>query len=316
MGKPKYPKKGTHVTDQHNEKLSILRRIFLFCKQQITDIDSNTTYNDKRYNKRQIIGTLTSIIFTAILDVIFIWPESHEIAFGVGVAYLVLQCIETTSLTNRQATIVSVFICLIAIIGYHFVPPTLPSETETHRWFVPASDPTPPNLCDPVPRNSMLILFGKTGFWTSSDLVRVELDDCLIAEIYRVQGRIVIGANVFTRDGKLVALIKNENDEFHLVPSQISYQERKNRSTLAVYDLEGKEIFYAHYANPHTFIVRGTFFCSEMRSLIIEQNGTTILNTPMNRDMEITNTCIGGTPFGVRFTDTAPLGQAIQNPKP
>jgi hypothetical protein len=196
-----------------------------------------------------------------------------------------------------------VFVAIIGTIGYQFLPPIPLPETETHGWLIPGHEPTPANACDRVqqsmPAAALLVLFGGTAFWSSTDVIRVVVGDCTIVEIERTSKGILIVSDVFTEDGKLVAHIKK--NEFHLVPGQMSYPERsQDRSTLTVYDIKGHEIFYVRYTNAHTVVVRGVFFCSQM-SLATGKADEIVFIPKLGQRIQFGGGCMRGSFRGIRF---------------
>jgi hypothetical protein len=80
-----------------------------------------------------------------------------------------------------------------------------------------------------------------------------------------------IDADVFDTHGNLSARIRD--NEFNVIPGQHSYRERPDRSTLVVYDKQGKEMLRVRYLNPAAAQIRGIFACADMPPVTISDTG-------------------------------------------
>ena len=94
---------------------------------------------------------------------------------------------------------------------------------------------------------------------------------CFQLEVKRERDMIALTVSVRGNDGNIALQITD--NEFHLMPREISYPERPDKSTLIVNDPRGYELFYARYLNPRTLEIRTRVFCEDGTAFEIGQNG-------------------------------------------
>jgi hypothetical protein len=191
------------------------------------------------------------------------------VATVIGIAALLFL---DGSFSEYKIFIITAVLCVFCSIIYFVAPPILPEETETHGWLLPANEPTPPNGCDSMapPKEAILFLFGSNGVWsTSNEKIHVfTLGSCPVLSMQHKAHRLLIDADLFDNSGNLVVRITK--NEFNLVSGQYSYGERsEDRSTIAVHDRQGNEVFYIRYVNPAVARVRGEFSCRDGTTAII-----------------------------------------------
>jgi len=171
-------------------------------------------------------------------------------------------------------------------------------ETGSHGWLVPADDPVSSrNACHVAPTaQETAIVFGDSVAiakdWDKrhgKPLAILSLGMCpSLLSLNETPDGLSVDADVFATDGNLAVRVRQ--NEFNIVEREISYPQRKDRSTLAVYDVKGNELFWLRYANPNTIDIRGTFTCPSGGQVKITDSGTFF--GPNTRGMQ--STCIHG----------------------
>jgi hypothetical protein len=169
--------------------------------------------------------------------------------------------------------------------------------------LLPASDPTPPNVCGAIPKEAALVQYGDNfavakKFPHHVIVFIVGPDDN--AEIIpaltldrSADGSIVVLMDVKTRDNKIV--VRLDEHGFLVSESNKLKMERPDTHTLIVVDPEGEEVLNARYMNPQ----------------LIRLNG--VLRYPRHRvpiqDETIHHTCVvdadapGSADRGIRLVD-------------
>jgi hypothetical protein len=175
----------------------------------------------------------------------------------------------------------TLFVLLLGFGATDYLPPMPLPETPTHGWLIPASDPTPPNVCDTympsIPSDSLLVLFGGSAIVlgnlehrdkTLPPMSIITIAGCSALSIEKSPKGIMVNADIFATDGYLAVRIKK--NEFHLMSNEISYSEREEAdpSRIAVYDREGKELLWVRYINPRVLEVRGVFRCRKSLPIV------------------------------------------------
>jgi hypothetical protein len=238
-------------------------------------------HRDSDQNIREEIGALLSAALWVLVDLRWVWPESHEWALLFGIGYLVFQCIERRTLLKSYRALSTgvVGVLVVGAVAYYFLPATPKIETfETHGWLTPGDDPTPPNDCPKPASDEILFLAGNEGIVVGRDeTYKISVVQCgsrgdLLRVNYTPDG-LLVDADVFASNGDLVARIKN--NEFHLVTGKYSYSDRPDLHTLVVHDRQGqRDLLSVSYPNPSTIEVRGIFFCpGNPTQIVLDENG-------------------------------------------
>jgi hypothetical protein len=189
--------------------------------------------------------------------------------------------------TGAQVSITAVLVSVGSIIFYFVEPASWPTETENHGWLEPANEPFPAdsNCGEDVRQarpNGMLFSLGKPGVWFSKTsggsrpLLTVGACTLMSAEFEGDQ--MLFNADIYDRNHELVARI--ERNEFHLIPSKYAYQTRPDRSTLNVYDKEGKLLVTLRYRSKEAIDVSGNFSCSDGREAKAVSHGELTMTGP------------------------------------
>jgi hypothetical protein len=79
-----------------------------------------------------------------------------------------------------------------------------------------------------------------------------------------------VSAKVFSRDGRIVAQIVDNG--FFINPNNFFRRERPDKSTLVVYDQEGRQVLVVRYLNPSAVKILGIFNFPGISPIIIEEN--------------------------------------------
>lgn len=119
----------------------------------------------------------------------------------------------------------------------------------------------------------MLVILGNSASWGTSfpqTIIKISNDRMLTMD--EVAGRIALSGKFFSRDGSIVAELKD--NEFHINPNNYFRKKRPDTHSLVVFDLQGVEVLNARFINPHTMkftgIIRhpkGTVVISETEGL-------------------------------------------------
>src|SRR5271169_2961917 len=139
------------------------------------------------------------------------------------------------NLRNLKYLMYSGMAFLGCVIIYFIAPPTLPKETESHGWLLPADDPTLRTGCDPIddpndqgywapliggllrsmiprpknppPKTATIVALGNNGIIvTKSDKVPiVKIAQCTLLSIENAPNGLLIDASVYDVAGRLIA---------------------------------------------------------------------------------------------------------------
>jgi hypothetical protein len=275
--------------------------------------------------RRHIVYSVFFCLLYTVLDVIFIFPDSHFLALvSLGLAFGFIAWAEVP----RGYTLASVFSCVLAsLVAYGIVGPTPPAETEAHGWIYPANEAPAETACPSTPwgvganledpDRVLIVALGHSGVvipylplkpWdikenaiakklNYSKRTILTVGDCKAIQITRTEDGISIDADVFDSAGNLSARITN--NEFHLISGQISYGERPDPSTLIVHDKQGNELFWLRYLNRKSVKLRGFFACKSHAPVQIGEDSITL-----PQQIHMTNGCMrSGTPESQGIAD-------------
>ena len=218
------------------------------------------------------------------------WVKYFVRAFVVAVIALVGAVMTSTGVKVAAITFASVgtlAVWLIAalMIAYKATPP----ETETHGVLVPADKPMPPNPCDGLaPANAFFIFLGNSASFTirfPHTVIRIGNDNILTVD--KKGDQISVSARVFSRDGRIVAAIKD--NEFFINPNNYFRRERPDRHTLVVFDQMNQKVLDVEYLNSRGVRFLGVFNHPNRRVVISSTEGIfrNTICTGEARDAEI-----------------------------
>jgi hypothetical protein len=192
--------------------------------------------------------------------------------------------------------------CYVAAwIIFQIVGPILPTETDREVYLIPGNKPAPHSGCDGrlknLPNGAIAFFLGSNGFWATNDKQNdiLKLDGEVIISMKRKEIGLLFSAEMFDTDHKLVAKINNNKSI--LIPKNYSYNERPDRSTLALYDDQDKEMLYIEYLNKQNVLIRGVFTGRD-RSTIFIKDDMILLPGPNL----VAEGCLEDSPKGMRIT--------------
>ena len=156
-------------------------------------------------------------------------------------------------------------------------------QQEMSGLLLPANDPSPDNVCDhgpfQIPSGMMFILLGNSASFTNRfphSVIVVKGEPVLT--LNQKGDQLAVSAKIFSADGKIVAEIID--NEFSINPNNYFRKERPDKSTLVVYDQEGKKVLDVRFINPNTIRFLGILNYPQLqRPLVISQTEGLFSNT-------------------------------------
>lgn len=207
--------------------------------------------------KRRIIGEAVVLALFLMLDAIELWPRGYLLALLGGVAGFSAVLF---GLPIRWWAGVTATLALIGALVFWAIEP----KHETPELLQAGDDPMPNTSCVNVPFGAVFALLGRAAFYYpegSTSLVVISSHTAApILTIGRSDKGIAITTPVYDAKGALIG--KVDKNSFRALTEDNSYIRRGDLSTLAIYDGQGDELLYVHYANRRTIRVRGTFMGS------------------------------------------------------
>ncbi len=202
---------------------------------------------------RRKIGGAGIILVGVFVDLIFVWPKSHELAYWLTPLIIFLLLIQVPKIPGKVIFYSTVALVIVFSLGYRFVPPT---ETSLHGWLTPADDPIPTsNRCaQSIPDGAIAVLLGDSGTWTTGNQLRV-IQYCHhdLLWIARAERGLSVNADVFS--GRILAEIRD--GEFYLNQNNMFRMERPDPHTLIVIDQNGREALRVRFLNPKAVQLTG-----------------------------------------------------------
>lgn len=245
--------------------------------------------NRSKHDVGQRIGEALILSLYLVIDAFEVWPHHPLLAAAaVPIGVLALLLLDGGFSKKRVAAVTAVA-TVLAVIAYFVMPPELPVETDTHGWLESAGESLPAdNACtsggdvQTLRPNGMLFTLGKAGMWFQkrSDGVRplLTVGACTLMTAEFKDDELMFNVDIYDTDRQLAARI--ERNEFHLVPGKFAYQERPNRSTLKVFNKEGKLLLSVHRRNKDAIDVGGDFTCSDGKEAKVEKDGQLTMTGP------------------------------------
>jgi hypothetical protein len=147
----------------------------------------------------------------------------------------------------------------------------LPVETDTHGWLVPDHIETPLMNC-PATDSDVILIMGTSAYVTNyPDKFPVfNLGKCAPLHIQKTDDGLAVDFDMYSPRKSLISRLLN--NEWHLVPSEYSYPEHPDRSTLQVFDKTGNELFFVKYLNRRVIWLRGTFSCGPQVPVVVSNH--------------------------------------------
>ena len=233
-------------------------------RQHDTDKDAEQmSDDDEKPSVRKRIGELLVLGVYLFANVWEFWNESHLLCLALALLGILGLLLYDGALSIRQVFIVMALSTGVAAVIFFAAPPISLQETEFHGWLVPADDPTPETACGEgsSAKGTMLVLLGKSAALYRGDgaeMTVLKIRGRPIIKMKRGAEGLLINADIFDRSGALVARV--EDNEFHLVQSEVAYGKRPDRSTLIVYGKEGEQSLYVRFLNATTVQILGKFY--------------------------------------------------------
>lgn len=181
----------------------------------------------------------------------------------------------TTSAENSVWERTIITFVLFGIIGIGWVESIQWVRTRELLQIVgvltPNNKPTPPNPCGSIPPNALVLFLGDSASYTTAfphTVIEVGQEQILI--INKEKDKITLSAKLFSRDGKIVAELKD--NKFFINPNNYFRIDRPNFHTLIVYDQEAKQILNVEYINPSVIKFLGIFYLPNRLPIIINED--------------------------------------------
>jgi hypothetical protein len=228
------------------------------------------------------VGEFLILAIYLAIDAVELWHRSHFWSLVAALAGVIALLLLDGGFTRKQIGISAVVAIMACVAIYLTAPLEPPEETEIHGWLQPANEPIPKeNACirsgdvQAARPNGLLFSLGRSGMWfprkSGGKRPLLTVGACALISAEFEDGAMLFNADIYDLNHELIARI--ERNEFHLVPGKLSFQKRPDRSTLQVYDKEGKLLLSVHFGNKDWVQVAGTFTCSDGRSAKVENDG-------------------------------------------
>lgn len=215
--------------------------------------------------RRRIIGETVVLALFLILDAVVLWPRGYFLALLGGVAGLsaFLFGLPTRWWAAMTATLALIVAMVFWVVGL---------THETPELLRAGDDPMPNTSCVSLPLDAVYAMLGRAAFYYpvgSTSMVLISSRTAApILTVDWVDKGIAITTPVYDTKGALIG--KVDKNSFRALTQDNSYVRRGDLSTLAIYDAQGDELLYVHYANRRTIRVRGTFMGSSVKVVFSE----------------------------------------------
>jgi len=138
--------------------------------------------------------------------------------------------------------------------------------------LTPDKKPTPPSpYTGDIPKNAVALYLGNSVFYTDKfphTVIEVGKEQAIV--INKKEDKITISAKLFSRDGKIVAELRE--NKFYINPNNYFRIERPNEHTLIVYDQESNQILNVEYLNPYVIKFLGRLYFPNHMPIIITED--------------------------------------------
>jgi hypothetical protein len=261
----------------------------------------NTESNDVEdsiKNPRHIIGGLGSGLLWFIVDLTFVWPDSHERFVIFLCAWFVFYWIDAAWLSQETMLKAVASTIAVGVIGYCIVPKTPRPESENHCWIDTGNQPTPPGLCKGVKPDEMAVELGDDLVIVTdkSYYIAVQLPCTKIIFERTPDGDAAISAVLHDKQGRLAAKISQ--NEIRLMPWEDDWstriEEPNNRNAVRVFDSYERPVLSLTSLNSQLIEFQAVFYCGADKYTLGFPSG---INGP--HGVSIDHLCLGGGTVGV-----------------
>jgi hypothetical protein len=200
---------------------------------------------------------------------------SHKFAILAGglvsVALLYVEGLSKGLLRIGHFLLLSAMV--VAVCGYFFFRfgENLPVETNIHGWLVPDQIETPLLNC-PAAESDAILIMGTSAYVTNypGKFPVFNLGTCAPLHIQKTGDGMAVDFDMYSPQKNLISRLFN--NEWHLVPTEYSYEQHPDRSTLQVFDKQGDELFFIRYLNRRVIWVRGAFSCGSQTPIVVDND--------------------------------------------
>lgn len=168
---------------------------------------------------------------------------------------------------------IATFVALLLTIVDFLLPDrnieAISSSLEFSGPLIAADAEDPESTCESIPDSAFKLLLGPSTYWseTPGKMTAVAIGGKPIVQLAVTEkGRLLIDAVVYSRDGRVVAEIVE--NEFHINRNNF-FRKKRDPSSLIVFDQYGEEVLRAQYLNERHFRLSGRFLRPGHAPLII-----------------------------------------------
>jgi len=139
---------------------------------------------------------------------------------------------------------------------------------------------------DMVSKDDFILLLGNSASFSNTfPYIVILVRDQPMLTIDRKGNKISISGKFFSRDGRIVAELKE--NRFYVNPNNYFRIESPNRHVLVVYDQQGNQALNLHYLNASTVKLLGRFYFPNRPPIIINEEFLSI------GGLELSDNCMG-----------------------
>jgi hypothetical protein len=144
-------------------------------------------------------------------------------------------------------------------------------ESPTEGVLIPANDPTPPSPQPSyqIPGNALLLFLGDSlAYGTGTSMTVIRIGDKEMLKIRRTDRGLLVTAQVFSADGRIVAEIRD--NQFEINRNNFFRRARPDKHTLIVYDQQNTEVLNIRFLNRSAIQILGIFGTSARNSITVK----------------------------------------------
>jgi hypothetical protein len=132
----------------------------------------------------------------------------------------------------------------------------------------PGHQPDPPNICGQLPQEAIKVFLGNNLTWTMGNrMVGLDIGGEQLLVMDRTEKGVALSARIYDESGVIMAqLIDNR---FYVNRNNTFRIDRRDPSSLAVYDLQAHEVLRVVYLNQYSIEVTGIFRNGPNRQTVI-----------------------------------------------
>ncbi|SRR5216684_702009 len=186
------------------------------------------------------------------------WIRTLLGALTVGLVGLIVAMATSTKVKGAAITVACVGTLALWAICIEIWRSSGEEETEYHGLLKPADEPMPDNPCREIPSNALTIFLGNSAAYSSkSPHTVIEIKGKPVLSFERIGQEIAVNAQVFSKDGRIVAEIKR--NEFFINPNNYFRRERPDAHSLRVFDQTGRNVLDVRFINQRAIRFLGIF---------------------------------------------------------